>query len=44
MEIIPVNKEGHKTIMTIEKAEYNVKDINEQMFSQQMMKRIRPYK
>lgn len=42
MEMIPVNKEGHKTIMTIEKAEYNVKDINEKMFSQQMMKRIRP--
>lgn len=42
MEMIPVNKEGHKTILTIESAEYNVKDINEKMFSQQMMKRIRP--
>lgn len=42
MEMIPVNKEGHKTILDIEKAEYNVKDINEKMFSQQMMKRIRP--
>ena len=42
MEIIPVNKEGHKTILTIEKAAYNVKGIDEKMFSQQMMKRIRP--
>lgn len=42
MEMIPVKKEGHKTIMTITDAEYNVKDINEKMFSQQMMKRIRP--
>lgn len=42
MEMIPVNKEGHKTILTIEKATYNVKDIDEKMFSQQMMKRIRP--
>jgi len=42
MEMIPVNKEGHKTILKVEKAEYNVKDINEKMFSQQMMKRIRP--
>lgn len=42
MEMIPVNKEGHKTILKIDKAEYNVKDINEKMFSQQMMKKIRP--
>ena len=42
LEIIPVKKEGHKTIMIITDAEYNVKDINEKMFSQQMMKRIRP--
>lgn len=42
MEMIPVNKEGHKTILKIEKADYNVKDINENMFSQQMMKKIRP--
>jgi len=42
MEMIPVKKEGHKTIMIIEAAEYNVKDIDEKMFSQQMMKRIRP--
>ncbi len=42
MEMTPLNKEGHKTIMTIEKAEYNVKDINEKMFSQQTMKKIRP--
>lgn len=42
MEMIPVKKEGHKTIMIIEKAEYNVKGIDEKMFSQQMMKRIRP--
>lgn len=42
MEMSPVNKEGFKTILKIEKAEYNVKDIDEKMFSQQMMKRIRP--
>lgn len=42
LEMIPVNKEGHKTTLKVEKAEYNVKDINENMFSQQMMKRIRP--
>ncbi|NOR88078.1 MAG: outer membrane lipoprotein-sorting protein [Bacteroidales bacterium] len=42
MEMTPVKKEGHKTIMTIESAEYNVKSIDESMFSQQMMKRIRP--
>lgn len=42
MEMIPVNKEGHKTVINIDKAEYNVKDINEKMFSQQMMKKIRP--
>ena len=44
MEMIPVKKEGHKTIMEISKAEYNVKDIDEKMFSQQMMKRIRTEK
>ena len=42
MEMIPVKKEGHKTIMIIEDAEYNVKGIDEKIFSQQMMKRIRP--
>lgn len=42
MEMIPVKKEGHKTIMEITDAEYNVKDITEKIFSQQMMKRIRP--
>lgn len=42
MEMIPVNKEGHKTILKIDNAEYNVKGIDEKMFSQQMMKRIRP--
>lgn len=42
MEMIPVTKEGHKTIMEITDAEYNVKRIDEKMFSQQMMKRIRP--
>ncbi len=42
VEMIPVNKKGHKTILKVEKAKYNVKNINEKMFSQQMMKRIRP--
>lgn len=42
MEMIPVTKEGHKTIMIITEAAYNVKGIDEKMFSQQMMKRIRP--
>jgi len=42
MEMIPVNKDGHKTILDINEAEYNVKGIDEGMFSQQMMKRIRP--
>ncbi len=44
IEMIPVNKKGHKTILKIENAKYNVKSINEKMFSQQMMKRIRPEK
>jgi len=42
LEMIPVKKEGHKTIMIITDAKYNVKDITEKIFSQQMMKRIRP--
>lgn len=42
MEMIPMNKKGQKTSLRIEKAHYNIKDINEKMFSQQMMKRIRP--
>ena len=42
MEMIPITKEGYKTIMEITDAEYNVKSIDEKMFSQQMMKRIRP--
>lgn len=42
MEMVPINKDGHKTIIKIDHAEYNVKGINEKMFSQQMMKKIRP--
>lgn len=42
MEIIPVKKEGYKTVIVIEEASYNVKGIDEKMFSQQMMKKIRP--
>lgn len=42
MEMIPVTKEGQKTIMEIIEAEYNVKGIDENMFSQQKMKTIRP--
>ncbi len=42
LEMIPVNKKGHKTEMTITMQKFDVKDINEDFFSQQMMKRVRP--
>lgn len=40
--IEPVNKEGHQTVLTIEKIIFNDPTINESMFSQQMMKKLRP--
>lgn len=38
----PVQKEGQQTILIIEKIKFNDPIINENMFSQQMMKQIRP--
>jgi len=40
LEIIPANKPGQKTVVTIIKSEFNVK-LDEGFFSQQNMKRIR---
>ncbi|VAW21437.1 Outer membrane lipoprotein-sorting protein [hydrothermal vent metagenome] len=40
LEMIPAEKEGHKTILTFDKIKFNV-DIKESFFSQQNMKRIR---
>lgn len=42
MVIEPVQKDGHQTVLIIEKIKFNDPDVNEQMFSQQMMKQIRP--
>lgn len=42
MIIEPVQKEGQKTILTIEKIKFNDPKINADMFTQQMMKQIRP--
>lgn len=42
MVMEPVQKEGHQTILIIEKIKFNDPSINENMFSQQMMKQIRP--
>ena len=41
MEMIPADKEGHKTILIFDDIEFDV-DLNESFFSQQNMKRIRP--
>ncbi|NOY96647.1 MAG: outer membrane lipoprotein-sorting protein [Chlorobi bacterium] len=40
LEMIPAEKEGHKTILTFDNIKFNV-DIKESFFSQQNMKRIR---
>jgi len=42
MVMEPVQKEGHQTILIIEKIKFNDSGITESMFSQQMMKQIRP--
>ncbi|MDA3905704.1 MAG: outer membrane lipoprotein-sorting protein [Bacteroidales bacterium] len=42
MVMEPVQKPGHQTILLIEKIKFNDPSINERMFSQQMMKQIRP--
>ncbi len=42
MVMEPVQKPGHQTILIIEKIKFNDSSINESMFSQQMMKQIRP--
>lgn len=42
MVIEPVQKEGHQTILIIEKIKFNDPKINAKMFSQQMIKQIRP--
>ncbi|MCD4772925.1 MAG: outer membrane lipoprotein-sorting protein [Bacteroidales bacterium] len=42
LEIIPVQKKGHKTVLDIVHQEFNVKKVTKDFFSQQMMKRIRP--
>ena len=40
--IEPVQKEGHQTILILEKIKFNDPTINAKMFSQQMIKQIRP--
>ena len=40
MEMIPADKEGHKTILIFDEIEFNV-DLDESFFSQQNMRRIR---
>lgn len=42
MVIEPVQKPGHQTVLIIEKIKFNDPSITESMFSQQMMKQIRP--
>ncbi len=42
LEMIPVQKKGHKTTMTINMQKFDVKDINVEFFSQQRMKRVHP--
>lgn len=42
MVMEPVQKEGHQTILIIEKIKFNDPEVNENLFSQQMMKQIRP--
>lgn len=42
LELTPVNKPGHKTTLEITEAVYNVDNITESMFTQQMMKNVRP--
>ncbi len=40
MEMIPADKNGHKTVLIFDKIEFNI-DIDESFFSQQNMRRIR---
>ncbi len=42
LEMIPVQKKGHKTVIDIINQEFNVKSVTKDFFSQQMMKRLRP--
>lgn len=41
LEMIPADKEGHKTVFIQNSAEFNVDDLNEEFFTPQNMKRIR---
>lgn len=43
MVMEPVRKEGYQTILIIEKIKFDDPKINARLFSQQMMKQIRPY-
>lgn len=43
MVMEPVQKEGYQTILIIEKIKFDDPKINARLFSQQMMKQIRPY-
>ncbi|MDD4144832.1 MAG: outer membrane lipoprotein-sorting protein, partial [Prolixibacteraceae bacterium] len=40
MEMIPADKDGHKTILIFDEIEFNV-DLDESFFSQQNMRRVR---
>ncbi len=40
MEMIPADKEGHKTILDTEEMKFDI-DLSESFFSQQNMKRIK---
>jgi hypothetical protein len=40
MEMIPADKEGHKTILIFDEMEFDV-DLKESFFSQQTMRRVR---
>lgn len=42
MVMEPVQKPGHQTVLIIEKLNFDDPKINEKMFSQQMMKQVRP--
>lgn len=42
MEMVPVNKKGHKTVMDIKTQEFDVSFINQDFFSIQNIKSVRP--
>jgi len=43
MEVVPVQKKGNKTVLTIEKIKFNDPTVKPSLFTQQMMKQIRPH-